>query len=133
MKNRYDILERAPQVELTLVHALLKDFLSYAIVKEKRQRWLDLSMKPERLYSKFSGLWNGLDTTKALKMYVLELPSQEYIYYCMDDYGYLLSASDACIVGGSEDGFLFDKRLNHVYFLTHESEYYLYKLPKKRG
>ena len=130
MKNRYDILEMAPQVSLDSIHSLLKDFITFAVVKDKRSRWLELAMSPRKLYSKFNGLWNSLDTSKAVKMTALELPPQDYIYYCMDEIGYTLSALDSLTVGEDENGFLFDKHYKQVYFLTHEGEYYLYNIPK---
>ncbi|MES2659351.1 MAG: hypothetical protein V4689_12095 [Verrucomicrobiota bacterium] len=132
MSERYDILDHAPKIAAEQIHGLLKRFIEHAVIKPKRDRWLQLSQNPKKLYSKFSGLWNSLDTSIAIEVVNLDsLPDHSYVYYCMDGYGYLLTADQASVVGDAEDGFLFDQESDRVFFLTHEGDYYEYTIPKR--
>ena len=131
MTNRWDILEQAPRVDIGEVNSLLTRFVSYAVVKEKRKRWLELAMKPDKLDTKFSDFWNSLDSSKGSEQQLLKLPNRDLIYHCMDESGYLLTAEQAALVGDGWDGFLFDVKGSAVYFLTHENTYYAYKIPRQ--
>ena len=132
MSVRYDILDQAPKVSADQIQGLMKRFIEHAVVKPKRDRWLQLSQNPKKLYAKFTGLWNSLDTSLASEIVDLNsLPRHSYIYHCMDEHGYLLTAEQASIVGEAEDGFLFDQESDRVLFLTHESDYYEYAIPQR--
>ena len=103
---RYRVLETSGKVNGDDLWKLIEFFVTRCVVKARQPRWLDLMRHPAKVYTKFNQLWNSLETSRSEVGRNLSLPAGRYVYYCMDESGYLMEASTAIQVAQDEDGIL---------------------------
>lgn len=125
---RYRVLETLVKVNGDDLWKLLEVFVTRCVVKPRQLRWLDLMRHPAKVYAKFNQLWNSLEASRSEVSRNLSLPAGRYVYYCMDESGYLMEANTAFSVAQDEDGILWSEDLSHIVFCTHEGDYYSFTL-----
>ncbi len=130
--NRSEILEKTEKVEFADIEPYLHLFISSCVDKQRRDRWKFFSKSIDDLSLKFNSLWNGISSNKATILSNVNLTASSYIYINLEDggkHGYLLSKADAQEIGDApHDGVLFAKDKKQAIFLTHESEFYHFRL-----
>lgn len=125
--NIYDTLDKLERVPLETVSEYYINFIHSCVQKERKQRWLEFALKPKKIYEKFNSLWQSLELSKLEQLDSFELQYPKYIYFDLDNEGYIFPKDIVSQFEFIKDGFLFSLCRKETIFLTHESIYYRHR------
>jgi len=142
-RTRKDILSGCTKVAFDRFRPYLDRFIEKCVTKEKQDRWRFAARSALDLGMRFNSLWGGIDTNKSHCRSQLQLTASQYLYLDfegIEEHGYSIDISQVenvlfrpgeWLLPG--DGMLFSVDGTQVIFLTHESEYYHFRLDQPTG